>query len=404
MELGARGHAEARRWSRRVRDLTIVTFESAELALRSVTEFVVADAAIVDAMTARQYADQIAACCHADYLTAEFYAGAVSADRHDVLYHVNNALLVLLNDGTIDRLLTEFIGPDPAVRAPLAAYGCTPYTTRMTRIGLDARLTAYRAGGTSTYIRALASAIADMHPPEQMTIIQKPARPRADRPAPAAFDRMDAASSSAGTHRAVRRACFARFDVLHSPDFIPPWHGGRRHVITVHDLAFLMYPQQMTADSQRYYNDQIAWAVERADHILAVSSATRDDLIRLLNVRPDRITVQYHGVDPAFYPMDGSELAQGLAGFSLTPGYLLFVGTIGPRKNIEGLCEGYRIARESVADIPPLVIVGEGGLARGTRHDRHTHNARRRAYPRRAVGRFPGLLQRRARVDSARAL
>ncbi|GIK29399.1 MAG: transporter substrate-binding domain-containing protein [Anaerolineae bacterium] len=118
VELGARGHAEARRWSRRVRDLTIVTFESAELALRSVTEFVVADAAIVDAMTARQYADQIAACCHADYLTAEFYAGAVSADRHDVLYHVNNALLVLLNDGTIDRLLTEFIGPDPAVRAP----------------------------------------------------------------------------------------------------------------------------------------------------------------------------------------------------------------------------------------------------------------------------------------------
>lgn len=231
----------------------------------------------------------------------------------------------------------------------------------MTRIGLDARLTAYRAGGTSTYIRALASAIADMHPPEQMTIIQSR---RAREPIDPRLPHLTAWTPP--HHRLERIALSAellraRFDVLHSPDFIPPWHGGRRHVITVHDLAFLMYPQQMTADSQRYYNDQIAWAVERADHILAVSSATRDDLIRLLNVRPDRITVQYHGVDPAFYPMDGSELTQGLAGFSLTPGYLLFVGTIGPRKNIEGLCEGYRIARESVADIPPLVIVGEEG-------------------------------------------
>ncbi|MBK9122248.1 MAG: transporter substrate-binding domain-containing protein [Chloroflexi bacterium] len=118
VELGARGHTEARRWSRRVLDLTVVTFESAELALRSVTEFVVADAAIIDAMTARQYASQIAACCHAEYLTAEFYAGAVSADRRDVLYHVNNALLVLLNDGTIDQLLSAFVGPDPSVRVP----------------------------------------------------------------------------------------------------------------------------------------------------------------------------------------------------------------------------------------------------------------------------------------------
>lgn len=231
----------------------------------------------------------------------------------------------------------------------------------MIRIGLDARLTAYRAGGTSTYIRALVSAIADLNPPEQLTVVQS-------RRASGPIDpRLAHLTAWTPPHHKLERIALsvellrARFDVFHSPDFIPPWRGGRRHVITVHDLAFLMYPGQMTADSQRYYNDQIAWAVERADHILAVSNATRDDLIRQLGVPPEKITVQVHGVDPAFLPMDDDDLARGLAPFGLTPGYLLFVGTIGPRKNIEGLCEGYRIARESVADIAPLVIVGEKG-------------------------------------------
>ncbi|MBK9122247.1 MAG: glycosyltransferase family 4 protein [Chloroflexi bacterium] len=231
----------------------------------------------------------------------------------------------------------------------------------MNRIGLDARLTAYRAGGTSTYIRALASAIVDLNPPEQLTIVQSRRAKELLEP------RLPHLTAWTPPHHRLERIALSaellrgRFDVLHSPDFIPPWRGGRRHVITVHDLAFLRYPDQMTADSQRYYNDQIAWAVEHADHILAVSNATRDDLIKLLNVPLDRITVQYHGVDPAFHPLKANDIAKGLAPFDLTPGYLLFVGTIGPRKNIEGLCEGYRIARESITDIPLLAIVGEEG-------------------------------------------
>ena len=47
-------------------------------------------------------------------------------------------------------------------------------------------------------------------------------------------------------------------DVFHTTDFIPPQFGARRHVITVHDLTFLHYPQFLTDESRRYYNDQIA--------------------------------------------------------------------------------------------------------------------------------------------------
>jgi glycosyltransferase involved in cell wall biosynthesis len=152
-----------------------------------------------------------------------------------------------------------------------------------------------------------------------------------------------------------------RLDVLHSPDFIPPLRGARRHVITVHDLAFLLYPDQMTEESRRYYNGQIRLAVKQADHILSVSEATRRDLINLLGVPHDKITVQYHGVEPAFRPLPEHEIAPTLRAHQLSTGYFLFVGTIGPRKNIRGLLDGYARVREQVKDAPPLVIAGEVG-------------------------------------------
>ena len=55
-----------------------------------------------------------------------------------------------------------------------------------------------------------------------------------------------------------------RLDLLHSPDFIPPWRGRFRRLITVHDLTFLYTPQFLTAESRRYYNDQIERAVRES--------------------------------------------------------------------------------------------------------------------------------------------
>ncbi|MFW5691505.1 MAG: glycosyltransferase family 4 protein, partial [Chloroflexota bacterium] len=144
-----------------------------------------------------------------------------------------------------------------------------------------------------------------------------------------------------------------RLDLLHSVDFIPPHRGARRHVITVHDLTFLHYPQHKDRAARRYYNDQIAWAVRRADHILAVSEATRQDLITMLSVPADRITVQPHGVDPRYQPQ--SVEAVRLLGLPNT--YLLHVGTLEPRKNIPALLDAYT----RLDDPPPLVLAGQVG-------------------------------------------
>lgn len=230
----------------------------------------------------------------------------------------------------------------------------------MAHIGIDARLTQYRSGGTSTYIRALLAEFAH-DSTQRYTVIQSRKQKR-----PLVEGLRHVKAWTPPHHRLERTALSVELtrlglDVLHSPDFIPPLRGARRHVITVHDLAFLLYPEQMTGDSRRYYNEGIAWAVRHADHILSVSEATKADLVRLLNVPEAKITVQYHGVESSFCPTLDSEIIPTLIQYRIRPGYFLFVGTIGPRKNIPGLLAGYALLREKYPDAPPLVIVGEVG-------------------------------------------
>jgi glycosyltransferase involved in cell wall biosynthesis len=155
----------------------------------------------------------------------------------------------------------------------------------------------------------------------------------------------------------------ARFnlDLLHSPDFIPPLRGARHHIVTVHDLNFLYYPQFLTTESRRYYNGQIQRAVQQADHILADSAATRNDLIEKLNVPADKITVHMLGVDERFEPLSAEAVEPCRQQLDLPPEYLLFLGTFEPRKNIIGLLEAYRLLLEDLPDAPPIVLAGRQG-------------------------------------------
>jgi glycosyltransferase involved in cell wall biosynthesis len=227
----------------------------------------------------------------------------------------------------------------------------------MLHIGIDARLTGYRVGGISTYTRRLIHALAQIDTHNRYTIFHSR---RAGEPITADFD-----STGLWTpphHRFERLALSVellrhRLDVLHSPDFVPPLRGARRHIITVHDLTFLHDPQHKDAAARRYYNDQITYAVRHADHILSVSTATKTDLMDLLNVPPDKITVQPHGVDPRFQPLSPESLAQHRAALDLPESFILFVGTLEPRKNIPALLDAY----EQLPDAPPLVLAGQRG-------------------------------------------
>lgn len=229
------------------------------------------------------------------------------------------------------------------------------------KIGIDARLTYYRTGGISTYTRELIQALETLDTANRYVVLHS----RKD--GASISQRFARANVWTPAHHRLERLALSvellshRLDVLHSPDFIPPFRGAHRHVITVHDLTFLHYPQYLTADSRRYYNAQIFAACRHADHILTVSEATKHDLIERLNVASSKITVQPHGVASAYRPLKAAEVDPVRAALSLPDRYFLHVGTWEPRKNILGLLKGYRQLLDRFPDAPPVVLVGRPG-------------------------------------------
>ena len=232
---------------------------------------------------------------------------------------------------------------------------------RQPQIGLDVRLTYYTGGGIARYIRHLANELPALEPAYAFAHVYRRGQTQTFSNLARRVDCWTPAH-----HRLERLALSAeispyRLRLLHSPDFIPPAFGYAQSLITVHDLTFLRYPQFLTSDSRRYYNGQIRWAVARAAAISADSEATRADLVNLVGVAPEKIAVIYLGLEPAYTVVASPDDSAILRRLGLAPGYLLFVGTFEPRKNIEGLLAAYALLRQRAPDAPPLVLVGRRG-------------------------------------------
>lgn len=228
-------------------------------------------------------------------------------------------------------------------------------------IGIDLRLHTYAPGGISRYARRLAAQLEGQLAPDALTLIHH----RREAAPPNVPGTRSYRAWTPPHHRLERWALGTellplRLDLLHSTDFIPPAWGARHFVITVHDLNFLYYPQYLTADARRYYNDQIVWAVKRAGAILADSYATQRDLEKLLHVAPERVTVAHLAADAHFRPLPLEDVSAVLTRYTLEPGYILFVGTWEPRKNLPGLLEA--VAQlHARGEKRTLVIAGRPG-------------------------------------------
>lgn len=236
------------------------------------------------------------------------------------------------------------------------------------KIGIDARLPYYRLGGISRYVIQLIKALAEQDHENHYVAFQSRKDTNTSLTLSDNFERSDLWTPC--HHRLERYAlsfelAFHSLDIMHSPDFIPPWRGAAKHVVTVHDLNFLYYPQFLTGGSRRYYASQIRWAVDHADRIIADSEHTRRDLIAELSVPPHKVQTIYLAADPQFAAIakkvQADEIDQTLSRFNLRSGYILFVGTLEPRKNIPTLLGAYERLRTTTSLNPQLALVGSRG-------------------------------------------
>jgi glycosyltransferase involved in cell wall biosynthesis len=129
-------------------------------------------------------------------------------------------------------------------------------------------------------------------------------------------------------------------DLLHAPDFVlPPTRA--RTLLTIHDLSFVVHPECAVPSMVRYLTDAVPRSLRRAQVVLADSEATRRDLARLLAIDPAQVVVVYPGVAPRFRPLPAAEIEPVRLRLGLPERFLLFVGTLEPRKNLVRLLEAF---------------------------------------------------------------
>jgi glycosyltransferase involved in cell wall biosynthesis len=148
-------------------------------------------------------------------------------------------------------------------------------------------------------------------------------------------------------------------DIVHgpSPASIPPAGPDQKLVVTVHDVAFLVAPQLFPRQWRTMFRMGLRAAVRRADAIITPSRNTAEDLITKTKVDPERVFVVPEGVSRGSTDSDPDQV---LSRLKVHPPYLLFVGTLEPRKNLVRLIRAYR--RAAASGIPhALVLAGPLG-------------------------------------------
>jgi glycosyltransferase involved in cell wall biosynthesis len=149
--------------------------------------------------------------------------------------------------------------------------------------------------------------------------------------------------------------------LYHSTQLGLPALRGCRAVITVHDLAPLRWPEHYLRLPHARIGHAWEYALaRRADAIIAVSEATRRDVVDLLRVPPERVTVIPEAVDTDFAPPSAEEGRRVAATFGVPGRYVLYVGQFDPRKNMDGLLTAFARAAATDGELR-LVIAGDLG-------------------------------------------
>lgn len=237
----------------------------------------------------------------------------------------------------------------------------------MTTIGINAHLLSktagYRQAGIHTYI---AESLRHLPPDPTLNYTlfcgDPPDFLRTD-------DRFQLQASRWDTQHPLRRIAWeqlvlpvaarrAQIDILHGMAFVTPVASCLPTIVTVFDLSFVHYPHTFPTPQRLYLQTQTARSCRQAAHVITISAASRQDVIELYALDPQRVSVIYPGVDPRFAPALPEAVADFRVRHQLPKRFILHLGTLQPRKNIPVLLQALAALGENA---PPLMLVGGKG-------------------------------------------
>jgi glycosyltransferase involved in cell wall biosynthesis len=149
-------------------------------------------------------------------------------------------------------------------------------------------------------------------------------------------------------------------DVVHAPSLAVPPTRGTPLVVSVHDAAPIIYPDTYTRHGRWFHMRGYAAAAARADAIIAPTATAADEIATSTNIARDRIRVVHHGVAPVFLTSDAATRARAKFHLGSDP-YVLWVGTLEPRKNVTTLLDAFKLIVGKTDTPPRLVLVGPDG-------------------------------------------
>lgn len=149
--------------------------------------------------------------------------------------------------------------------------------------------------------------------------------------------------------------------IYHEPNIILKAHPGLS-IATVHDLSFVHHPQLHPPARVAWLNQQLPHTLARADFLITDSECVRQELIERFNVAPEQVRSVYLGADARFRPHSAAQTASVLQAHDLQHGsYVLFVGTLEPRKGVDLLIDAWCSLPEPLRRDMPLVLAGGSG-------------------------------------------
>lgn len=164
-----------------------------------------------------------------------------------------------------------------------------------------------------------------------------------------------------------------RADVYHFPNFIRPPLSHGKSVVTIHDAAFLRYPDTIEAKNYRYLSKCIRATVEKSDAIICVSAFTARELEELLSAPTGKLKVIPSGLSPSHRKASAADILAMRNRLQLNRPYLLSVGTLEPRKNYPFLIDTF----EKLSFDGDLVIAGMKGWKTDGIFEKRNHSPRR---------------------------